>query len=106
MMVSTAGRNAPGASALTAAELYVLPLLSTHLTFKEIGGRIYLSRHTVKSHSVSIYRKLGVTSRAAAVDGPATSGCCEQLHPLCAMPIGHGRAGPRTSRRATRLRAA
>jgi LuxR family maltose regulon positive regulatory protein len=66
--VSTAGRNAPGASALTAAELHVLPLLSTHLTFREIGARIYLSHDTVKSHWVSIYRKLGVTSRAAAIE--------------------------------------
>ena len=66
--VSTAALNAPGASALTAAELHVLPLLSTHLTFREIGARIHLSHHTVKSHAVSIYRKLGVTTRAAAVE--------------------------------------
>jgi LuxR family maltose regulon positive regulatory protein len=67
-MVSTAGREAPGASALTAAELNVLPLLITHLTFREIGERLYLSHHTVKSHAMSIYRKLDVTSRGAAVD--------------------------------------
>jgi LuxR family maltose regulon positive regulatory protein len=67
-VVSTARRNAPGASALTAAELHVLPLLSTHLTFREIGARLYLSPHTVKSHAISMYRKLGVTSRAAAVE--------------------------------------
>ena len=66
--VSTAALNAPGASALTAAELHVIPLLSTHLTFREIGARIHLSHHTVKSHAVSIYRKLGVTTRAAAVE--------------------------------------
>jgi len=66
--VSTAGRDAPGASALTAAELHVLPLLTTHLTFREIGTRLYLSHHTVKSHAISIYRKLGVTSRGAAVE--------------------------------------
>jgi len=66
--VSTAGRDAPGASALTAAELHVLPLLTTHLTFKEIGARLYLSPHTVKSHAIAIYRKLGVTSRGAAVE--------------------------------------
>jgi LuxR family maltose regulon positive regulatory protein len=65
---STAGREAPGASALTAAELHVLPLLTTHLTFKAIGGRLYLSPHTVKSHAMSIYRKLGVTSRGGAVE--------------------------------------
>src|SRR4051794_1476657 len=66
--VSTAGRDAPGASALTAAELHVLPLLTTHLTFKEIGARLHLSHHTVKSHAISAYRKLGVTSRGAAVE--------------------------------------
>ncbi|WP_028062774.1 helix-turn-helix transcriptional regulator [Solirubrobacter soli] len=66
--VSTAGLSAPGSSTLTAAELHVLPLLTTHLTFPEIGARIHLSRHTVKSHSVSIYRKLGVTSRTAAIE--------------------------------------
>ena len=66
--VSTAGRESPGASALTAAELHVLPLLPTHLTFKEIGSRLYLSHHTVKSHAISIYRKLDVTTRGAAVE--------------------------------------
>jgi LuxR family maltose regulon positive regulatory protein len=65
--LDTAGHNAPGVSTLTAAELRVLPLLTTHLTFKEIGERLYLSRHTVKSHAISIYRKLDVTSRGAAV---------------------------------------
>src|SRR3954447_18349741 len=67
-IVSTASRDAPGASALTAAELHVLPLLTTHLTFREIGARLYLSPHTVKSHAISIYRKLNVTSRGAAVE--------------------------------------
>jgi LuxR family maltose regulon positive regulatory protein len=57
-----------GASALTAAELRILPLMTTHLSFREIGERRFLSRHTVKSHAVSIYRKLDVTSRNAAVE--------------------------------------
>ncbi len=57
----------PGASTLTAAELRVLPLLTTHLSFREIGERLYISRHTVKSHAMSIYRKLDVRSRADAV---------------------------------------
>jgi len=65
--LSTATQHSPGISALTAAELRVLPLLTTHLTFKEIGERLYLSRHTVKSQAMSIYRKLGVNSRNAAV---------------------------------------
>lgn len=57
-----------GASALTAAELRILPLMTTHLSYREIGERRFLSRHTVKSHAVSIYRKLNVTSRNEAVD--------------------------------------
>jgi LuxR family transcriptional regulator, maltose regulon positive regulatory protein len=66
--LSAADREAPGVSLLTEAELRVLPLLSTHLTFREIGERLYLSRHTVKSHAMSIYRKLGVGSRGGAVE--------------------------------------
>jgi LuxR family maltose regulon positive regulatory protein len=66
--LTTAGRNAPGVSSLTAAELHLLPLLTTHLTFREIADRLYLSQHTVKSHAMAVYRKLGVTSRGAAVD--------------------------------------
>ena len=58
----------PGASTLTEAELRLLPYLATHLSFRELGERRYLSRHTVKSHAMSIYRKLSVTSRNAAVE--------------------------------------
>jgi LuxR family maltose regulon positive regulatory protein len=60
--------EAPGASSLTTAELRVLPYLATHLSFAEIGERLFVSRHTVKSHSVAIYRKLNVGSRNAAVE--------------------------------------
>jgi LuxR family maltose regulon positive regulatory protein len=66
--LSAADRDVPGVSTLTEAELRVLPLLTTHLTFREIGEQLYLSRHTVKSHAMSIYRKLGVSSRGAAVE--------------------------------------
>jgi LuxR family transcriptional regulator, maltose regulon positive regulatory protein len=55
------------AATLTTAELRLLPLLSTHLTFREISEQLYLSRHTVKSHAMSIYRKLGVSSRNQAM---------------------------------------
>jgi LuxR family maltose regulon positive regulatory protein len=57
-----------GASSLTTAELRILPLLATHLSFREIGGRLYVSRHTVKSHALSVYRKLGVSSRSEAIE--------------------------------------
>ena len=58
---------APGASSLTAAELRVLPMLATHLSFPEIGAEMFLSPHTVKSQAMSIYRKLGASSRNQAV---------------------------------------
>jgi LuxR family transcriptional regulator, maltose regulon positive regulatory protein len=56
-----------GVASLTAAELRLLPLLATHFRFAEIGERLYISRHTVKSQAVSVYRKLGVSSRSQAV---------------------------------------
>jgi len=55
------------ASSLTVAELRVLPLLATHLSFPEIAAELYLSPHTVKSQAMSIYRKLGASSRNQAV---------------------------------------
>jgi LuxR family maltose regulon positive regulatory protein len=57
-----------GASSLTAAELRLVPLLSTHLSFREIGERLHVSRHTVKTQAISVYRKLGVSSRSEAID--------------------------------------
>ena len=38
-LASERGSSAPGASPLTAAELRLLPMLSTHLSFAEPGGR-------------------------------------------------------------------
>jgi LuxR family maltose regulon positive regulatory protein len=66
-LASERGSSIPGASALTAAELRLLPLLSTHLSFPEIAGELFLSRNTVKSQVNAIYRKLGVCSRSQAV---------------------------------------
>jgi LuxR family maltose regulon positive regulatory protein len=61
------GSSAAGASALTAAELRLLPMLSTHLSFPEIGEGMFLSRHTIKSQANSLYRKLGASTRSQAV---------------------------------------
>jgi LuxR family maltose regulon positive regulatory protein len=60
--------TAAGASSLTAAELRLLPLLPTHLSFPEIADQLYVSRYTVKSQVASVYRKLGVSSRREAVE--------------------------------------
>jgi DNA-binding CsgD family transcriptional regulator len=50
---------------LTPSEREVADLVSTGLTNKQIGARLYCSPYTVDSHLRSIYRKLGVNSRAA-----------------------------------------
>jgi LuxR family transcriptional regulator, maltose regulon positive regulatory protein len=65
--LDTARDALPGSSSLTTAELRLLPLLATHLTFREIGERLYISQNTVKTQAISVYRKLGVSSRGQAV---------------------------------------
>ena len=52
---------------LSTAELRLLPLLATHLTFREMGQQLFVSQHTVKTQALSIYRKLGASSRGQAV---------------------------------------
>ena len=61
------GSAVPGASTLTAAELRLLPLISTHLTVPEIAAELCLSPHTIKSQLTSIYRKLEASTRSQAV---------------------------------------
>ena len=62
---------------LTDAELRVLPLLATHLNIAEIAKRRFVSHATVKTQTISIYRKLGVTSRSGAVERAAGIGLIE-----------------------------
>jgi len=57
-----------GASSLTVAELRLLPFLATHLSYEEIGQRLYISRNTVKTEAMSMYRKLGASSRSEAIE--------------------------------------
>jgi LuxR family maltose regulon positive regulatory protein len=54
--------------ALTAAEIRVVQFLPTHLSFREIAARLYVSRNTVKTQVMSAYRKLGASSRTEAVE--------------------------------------
>jgi LuxR family transcriptional regulator, maltose regulon positive regulatory protein len=61
------GPTASGGPALTRAELRLLPMLATHLTFPQIAATMSLSPNTIKSQAYSLYRKLGVASRAEAV---------------------------------------
>ncbi len=48
---------------MTPAEMRVLRYLPTHLTFAAIADELFVSRNTVKTQAISIYRKLGVSSR-------------------------------------------
>jgi LuxR family maltose regulon positive regulatory protein len=55
-------------SSLTTAELRVLQLLPTHLSFREIAGELYVSTNTVKTQAHAAYRKLDASSRSEAVE--------------------------------------
>ena len=52
---------------LSDREIEVLRLIAEGLTNRDIAARLYLSPHTIKVHARSIYGKLGVHSRVAAV---------------------------------------
>jgi two-component system nitrate/nitrite response regulator NarL len=56
-----------GPPKLTEREQEVLALVSEGYSAPDIGKRIHLSTTTVKSHLHSLYEKLGVSDRAAAV---------------------------------------
>lgn len=66
--------QAPEIPPITSAEMRVLAYLPTHLSLREIAEALYISRNTVKSHSVAIYRKLGVASRSEAVSEARRAG--------------------------------
>jgi ATP/maltotriose-dependent transcriptional regulator MalT len=60
------------------AELAVLRLLGTELSAAQIGGELFLSANTVRSHLRVLYRKLGVNSRADAVARATTLGLLDE----------------------------
>ena len=76
-VAATSGSGGAWAMSLTGAELRLLPYLATHLMFPEIATRLFISRNTVKSEAVSIYRKLGVSSRSAAIERAVEVGLLE-----------------------------
>jgi LuxR family maltose regulon positive regulatory protein len=56
-----------GPSSLTTAELRVLRLLPTHLSFREIAASLHVSANTIKTQAHAVYRKLDASSRNEAV---------------------------------------
>src|SRR5262249_40572762 len=71
------GTSVPAPSALTAAELRLLPMLPSHLSFAEIGGQLSASPHTAKAPGVSSGGRLiaGPGGRGGA--GPRELGLLE-----------------------------
>ena len=74
--------DSPSQTGLTPAELRLLPLLATHLSFREIGEELYVSRNTVKTQAISVYRKLGVSSRSEAISEARRLGLGKHLRVL------------------------
>ncbi len=66
MSIFEPGGEEPPAG-LSAREREVMSLIATGATNGEIAARLFLSPHTVKEHTSSLYRKLGVRNRAEAV---------------------------------------
>jgi DNA-binding NarL/FixJ family response regulator len=65
---------------LSSQELRVLTLAAEGFTNREIGSRLYLSRHTVKEYLSNAMRKLGVDSRVSAVVEASRRGLLDPSH--------------------------
>src|SRR5690606_32523041 len=75
---------------LSAREQEVLLLLDSELTLGQMAQKLFISPNTLKAHTRSIYRKLGVTSRLSAVRAVR-----ERIYPFGVMlrTSGVGRIG-------------
>ena len=81
-VAATSGSAGAWAMSLTGAELRLLPFLATHLTFPEIAERLFVSRNTIKTEAVAVYRKLGASSRSQAIERAVEVGLLESnLYP-------------------------
>ena len=54
-------------TALTRRERVILSNLDEDVTLEQIAARLFVTRNTVKSQVRSVYKKLGVSTRAEAV---------------------------------------
>jgi LuxR family transcriptional regulator, maltose regulon positive regulatory protein len=75
--VTGRGRSVDIVEPLTHKELEVLARLPSHATYRAIGAQLYISVNTVKTYVSAIYRKLGVSSRAEAVEVARKCGLLE-----------------------------
>ena len=94
-----------------AAELRLLPLLATHLSFREIGERLFVSRNTIKTQAISVYRKLGVIeperrdraggASSGSIDDARSSGGLHPAGMMYARPAARDWVGDVTDLRET-----
>jgi LuxR family maltose regulon positive regulatory protein len=66
--------SAGGVAELTPAELRVLRMLPSHLSYRQIADELIVSPNTVKTQVRSAYMKLGVSSRHEAVEACREAG--------------------------------
>ncbi|MEV0613482.1 LuxR C-terminal-related transcriptional regulator [Nonomuraea sp. NPDC050404] len=85
---------APRPYALTRQERVVLGLLATSLSISQIAAELQLSVNTVRTHVRTVYRKLAVSSRQAAVERARDH---KLLPDRAVRPVG-GPQGPDRSR--------
>lgn len=64
---------------LSEREIEVLELLAKGHTNQEVAQKLYLSPHTIKTHTRNIYSKLGVNNRTQAVDKARTLGIISSI---------------------------
>jgi LuxR family maltose regulon positive regulatory protein len=62
------------ATTLSTDELQVLQYLPTRMSFGEIGEQLLAPRDNVKWQAIAVYRKLGVVTRAEAIQRAQTMG--------------------------------
>ena len=74
LLLALAADTGAGLSPFTAAERRILHLLPTYLSFVEMAVLLSVSRHTVKTQALAVYRKLGASSRAQAVERASAFG--------------------------------
>jgi DNA-binding CsgD family transcriptional regulator len=80
----------PGWADLTDTQRMVAELVTDGLTNRDVGARLFLSRHTIDFHLRQIYRRLGVRSRVelARLAGPPRA---KALPGPAALPIAAAR---------------